>query len=190
MSYADWEAVGFELAKVGKAMQWWIGDWVNYGGKRYGETYKAAIDATGMSYGAVKQFASLCNEFEMCRRRHILSFKHHVEVWSLEPDQQDELLDRAEAEGLSCAKLREIVRSMNGGNSKVGETPVAHTAVEQIVDSEEDLPHNQIADNWAANCIKEFGRRENRLAFVRAIIQQLSDAELIVVRDWIEGGSD
>ena len=35
-----------------------------------------------------------------------------------------------------------------------------------------------------------FRKAENRLEFVRAIIQQLNNAELIVVRDWIEGGSD
>lgn len=35
-----------------------------------------------------------------------------------------------------------------------------------------------------------FRKAENRLEFVRAIIQQLSEVEIIVVRDWIEGGSD
>lgn len=35
-----------------------------------------------------------------------------------------------------------------------------------------------------------FRKAENRLEFVRAIIQQLNNTELVVVRDWIEGGSD
>jgi hypothetical protein len=65
------------------------------------ETYKAAIEATGMSYSTVTKIASICSAYETCRRRQNLSFNHHVEVWSLPPAQQDKLLDRAEVERLS-----------------------------------------------------------------------------------------
>jgi hypothetical protein len=54
-----------------------------------------------MSYGTVTTFAAVCNAFESSRRRETLGFTHHREVWSLPPAQQDELLDRAEAERLS-----------------------------------------------------------------------------------------
>lgn len=123
LSYAEWEAVGFELAKAGRSMQWWVGDWVNYGGKRYGETYKAAIEATGMSLGAVQNMASVCRGFEASRRREVLSFKHHVEVCSLPTDKQEEILDRAEKESLPASKVREIVRSINHIKSTTKQSP-------------------------------------------------------------------
>jgi hypothetical protein len=164
LSYADWEAVGFELAKVGKAMQWWIGDWVNYGGKRYGETYKAAIEATGMSYGTVANFASVCAAFESSRRRENLSFKHHVEVWSLDPDQQDELLDQAETERLSCAKLREIVRSKNCGQNITTEATI---------------------EDWATRCVNAFCNCNDRLPALKLILAELQPCEVAALRDWI-----
>jgi hypothetical protein len=178
LSYAEWESVGFDLAKVGKAMQWWIGDWVNYGGKRYGETYKAAIDATGMSYGTVKRFALICQSFEMGRRRPILSFNHHVEVWSLEPDRQDELLERAEAEGLSCAKLREIVRSINCIDSS--ESPdEGDTEPDELLPSPTiEIQHEE---SWSEVCVKAFCKVENRLSVVSEIVKTLEPHE----RSWL-----
>lgn len=179
LSYAEWESVGFDLAKVGKAMQWWIGDWVNYGGKRYGETYKAAIDATGMSYGTVANFASTCASFESSRRRENLAFSHHVAVQPLEPDRQDELLDRAESEGLSCAKLREIVRSINS----IEETEADKG--DECSDGQVDYKDsNGSAENWSEIAVKAFRRAENRLETMRLMIGTLEPFEAAIVRDW------
>lgn len=184
LSYAEWESVGFGLAKVGKAMQWWIGDWVSYGGKRYGETYKAAIDATGMAYQTVANFASVCNSFEFSRRRENLSFKHHVEVQSLEPDKQDELLDRAEAEGLSCASLRELVRAINCIEGD------AIDPDEQCDDSDDDEqqsePEQPDTESWSEVCVKAFRKAENRLEALRMIYAELEPHEAAVLSDWIK----
>lgn len=182
LSYAEWESVGFGLAKVGKAMQWWIGDWVNYGGKRYGETYRAAIDATGMGYKTVSNFALICSEFEFPRRRGNLSFNHHVEVWSLEPGQQDELLDRAEAEGLSCAKLRELVRAINCIGSQ-------EANAEDVDEADELLPsdfESQREESWSDVCVNAFRKADNRLETLRMIAAGLEAHELAVLSDWIK----
>lgn len=179
LSYAEWESVGFDLAKVGKAMQWWIGDWVNYGGKRYGETYKAAIEATGMSPKTCQTYALISKAFEMPRRRGNLAFGHHVEVWSLEPGQQDELLDRAETEGLSCAKLRELVRSINSIDEI--ERGEANQEIERQADhrdSQEDT------ENWSEIAVKAFRKAENRLEAMRLMIDTLEPFEAAIVRDW------
>jgi hypothetical protein len=182
LSYAEWESVGFGLAKVGKAMQWWIGDWVNYGGKRYGETYKAAIDATGMGYKTVSNFALICSEFEFPRRRGNLSFNHHVEVWSLDHSQQDELLHRAETEGLSCAKLRELVRGINCIEGD------ASGSVEQCDDSDNGDDHESQAEveqldteSWSDLCVKAFSRVDDRLSVVSEIVKSLQPHE----RSWL-----
>jgi hypothetical protein len=180
LSYAEWESIGFDLAKVGKAMQWWIGDWVNYGGKRYGETYKAAIEATGMSYGTVTTFASVCKAFESSRRKEHLTFTHHMAVWSLEPDQQDELLDRAEAEGLSCAKLREIVRSMN-----CIETTEESDAVEEAEQDDSPAFDEPIQSDWESICVDAFHKAESRLNTLKKIIGELQPHEVALVAEWL-----
>ncbi len=184
LSYAEWESVGFNLAKVGKAMQWWIGDWVNYGGKRYGDTYKAAIDATGMSLGAVQNIASVCRSFETSRRREHLSFKHHVEVWSLEPGQQNELLDRAESESLSCAKLRELVRAINAEEGDL----VDDSQESGEVDSGHSINVGQVDEqDWFQACVSAFRKAENRLEAMRLMIDTLEPFEAAIVRDWAIG---
>jgi uncharacterized protein (UPF0335 family) len=50
--------------------------------------------------------ASVCKALETSRRREALSFTHHREVAALPVKQQEILLDRAEAEGMSTRKLR------------------------------------------------------------------------------------
>lgn len=50
--------------------------------------------------------AAVSRSFETSRRREVLSYSHHVEVASLPPDEADELLDKAEREGLSTREVR------------------------------------------------------------------------------------
>jgi hypothetical protein len=37
MDFAEWESLGHTLGRMEKAVQWWIGDWLNYGEREYGE---------------------------------------------------------------------------------------------------------------------------------------------------------
>ena len=181
LSYAEWEQVGFKLANFGRSMQWWLGDWINYGSKKYGETYKAAIQATGLTYNTVIKFSSLCTEFELKRRRFNLAFQHHMEVWGLEKNDQDELLDIAERDGLSCAKLRELVRQKKG----LVNTPEAS---EQQADQDQSS-NNQIetspAEDWSATCVTAFAKVENRLETLRVMLSQFTETEKQILREWL-----
>lgn len=82
LSYEEWESVGAELGKVNQACQWWIGDWINYGEKKYGQTYEQALAITGLAKQTLMDIASVCRDFETSRRREV-SFRHHVETQSL-----------------------------------------------------------------------------------------------------------
>ena len=44
----EWQAVGSYPQGAACSIQWCIGDWLNYGERRYGETYAQAIEATGL----------------------------------------------------------------------------------------------------------------------------------------------
>lgn len=35
------------------AVQWWVGDWLNFGERKYGEKYAQGMDATGYAYQTV-----------------------------------------------------------------------------------------------------------------------------------------
>lgn len=178
LSYAEWEQVGFQIAKIGRSMQWWIGDWINYGNKKYGETYKAAIEATGFCYQTVQKFSLVSQVFEMQRRRCILTFNHHVEVRGLEKAQQDELLDRAEHEGWSCSRLRKEVWNLRN----IGEQVDNETDGSEEFDNE----HTEGIDvDWSKTVIEAFSKVENRLETVRNLVQQFTEAEKQILRDWL-----
>jgi len=84
----------------------WLGDWLAYGERAYGETYAQALDATDYEYGTLRDAMWVTKQFALSRRRDNLSWSHHREVAALPPDRQDHWLDRAEAEGLTRNGLR------------------------------------------------------------------------------------
>jgi len=110
VSYNDWGQFGQVLKHIEGAVHWWIGDWLNYGEKTYGETYAQAMSKTGLPYGTLANDKFVASKIEFSRRREKLSWSHHYEVAALEPAQQDELLDQAEAERLSMRQLRQAVK--------------------------------------------------------------------------------
>lgn len=54
LSYSEWRGIGDNLKSIESGILWWIGDWLRYGEKRYGEKYKEAVEATGYSYQTLK----------------------------------------------------------------------------------------------------------------------------------------
>ena len=80
LEYADWEELGAKLQRANRSLSWWVGDWVRFGERRYGEKYSQAVQETGKEYETVRAMAWVADRFEMLRRRSNLSFGHHREV--------------------------------------------------------------------------------------------------------------
>lgn len=112
----QWSQAGELISRCESGVLWWVGDWLNYGETRYGETYTRAVEETGLGPKTLMNAKAVSNEFEISRRRDILSWSHHETVAPLPPAEQDELLDRAESEGLSRQQLRKLVRERRHAN--------------------------------------------------------------------------
>lgn len=110
LTYEEWEELGVGLQRLGRAWQWWVGDWLNYGEHRWGEKYAQAVEVTGSEEKTLRNAVYVCGNVEMSRRRDNLSFSHHAEVASLDPDEQDALLSEAEERDWSRNQLRDAVR--------------------------------------------------------------------------------
>ena len=110
LSFEEWEDVGRGLRAIEGAVQWWIGDWLNYGERKYGEKYAQAVEATGYAYDTLRVMAYVAGKVETDRRRSVLSFSHHAEVAGLEPPEQDALLTAAESGEWSKNELRRAVK--------------------------------------------------------------------------------
>lgn len=122
LSYAVWEQVGQTLGRIEGAIQWWRGDWLNFGEKHYGETYTQAIEETGLEKGTLMNQKWVASRFEISCR-HEVSFTHHQEVAALEPKVANKLLQEAEKQHLSVMALREKVRAIKHGKLMSAEIP-------------------------------------------------------------------
>lgn len=109
MTFEEWETVGSTLRDMERSVQWWIGDWVRFGERKWGEKYAQAIEVTGKDYGTIRNATYVAERFDLSRRRDNLTFAHHQEVAPLAPSVQDALLDRAEAGDWSRERLRREV---------------------------------------------------------------------------------
>ncbi len=110
LTFDQWRKAGRRLATLDNALQWMIGDWLNFGRRAYGEKYREAVEITDYELHTLHQLAWVAGTFEPHRRRATLSWSHHKEVAALEPPQQNLWLERAESKRWSCMRLRSELR--------------------------------------------------------------------------------
>lgn len=114
LKYENWEQIGHCIVQGRSAMQWALGDWLNYGESNYGEMYSQAIDMTGYSENTLRTTKWVASRFQLSRRRDNLSFSHHREVAGLPAEQADSILDKAERDALPTTAVRELARAEQG----------------------------------------------------------------------------
>lgn len=109
-TFEQWSECGEFIKKSNSAMNFWIGDWLNYGKAKYGETYSQAIHETDFEYGTLANAKYVSSKIEPSRRRENLSFAHHQELASLPIDKQDKWLKKASEDNLTREELRIFLR--------------------------------------------------------------------------------
>ncbi|MGP3966793.1 LmbU family transcriptional regulator [Streptomyces sp. 6N223] len=139
LPFDEWEQAGLKIFRIAESSCWCLGDWLLYGKSRYSDRYRKAIEAAGLDYQTLRNYAWVARQFELWRRRENLSFQHHAEVAGLPSEEQDQWLDRAEREGWSRNKLRDQLRASRGDGV---ERPGPGTAVALPKVS---VPHEHIA---------------------------------------------
>ncbi len=117
LSFEEWQDIGVTLDIMGRALQFAIGDWINYGEFSYGEKYAQAINLTNYQEHTLINLASVARRVPMSFRHEVLSYSHHVAVAYLEADDQIALLDEAEEFGLSVRQLRQRVKDTQNGSN-------------------------------------------------------------------------
>lgn len=171
LSYDEWWQIGQTLQQMERSVQWWLGDWWNYGQPRYGElasqaTRDAIKDATGHTYRSIQNASYVAKEFQNARRRANLSWSHHEAVKGLSEEDADALLDAAESEGLSVFDTRDRVRDRK-------------RAVAGTVLGAESAPLPMSADDLTADARQAMTYHANgmptkhRAAFERGFVQAL-----------------
>ncbi|WP_250031727.1 LmbU family transcriptional regulator [Paractinoplanes maris] len=119
-----WMNAGRRIAEVASSSSWCLGDWINYGETRYADRYRECINAVGLDYQTIRNYAWVARKIEIHRRRANLSFQHHAEVASMPHERQDYWLGRAEAEGWSRTRLRQSIREARNGEQEASQKVV------------------------------------------------------------------
>ena len=109
-SFDDWTRLGQTLQQMEKSVMWWIGDWLRFGERKYGETYTQAVAATGYAEGTLKDAKWVAERFEKSARADDLSWRHHREVAALPPVERAQILARAAADGLSTRDVKALAK--------------------------------------------------------------------------------
>lgn len=109
VSQDEWLALMRAVQRVQSAVQWIVGDWLNYGIERkWGETYEQFAELTGYSVQALKDMAWVSKAYEVSSRKDELSFKHHKIVADLPHEKREEMLGTAIAERLSASDFQAL----------------------------------------------------------------------------------
>lgn len=98
--------------RVNMASRWWIGDCLNWlypNDKSHGR-FTPWVGATGLDEKTLYNLKWVCSRIEISRRREGLTYSHHAEVASLEPEEQEYWLARANEEHLGVKALRAKLR--------------------------------------------------------------------------------
>jgi hypothetical protein len=143
MTYEQWEAIGATLQAIDGSINWWVGDWLNFGEQKYGEMYAQAINATGWAIQRLKDAKWVAAAIQRSLRQEQLSWTHHRHVAHLPEDKQRHFLQEAVNHSWSTAELKKqinITQTQHGTTHKeMRGTPVdilqdAHSLMEIDLD--------------------------------------------------------
>lgn len=116
-TFLEWDELGRHLVSVEKGVQFCMGDWLNFGEKKFGEKYSDALSLTGACYQTLRDYAWVASNVPLSARADKLSWRHHREVAKLEPKEQKIWLGRAIA-GLEKGEpfgVKRLARSIEEG---------------------------------------------------------------------------
>jgi hypothetical protein len=136
MAYPEWEAAGEKLRMIHGASSFWVGDWLNFGERKFGEMYTQAIETTGKDYGTLANYKYVTSRINPSRRRENLSFAHHAEVAVFEPAEQDKWLNLAVTESLSRNELRLMIHKEHPDGMKDRILATIHKLIQELLDFE------------------------------------------------------
>lgn len=118
-------------------LPWLLGDAINFGERRYGETYAAVLSETKYRYGTLRVYAWVCRRFPASERRHGVSFSHYRSAAALayeSPQAASAILEQADKNGhdrtLVYQEARRVEKELREAR---GDRPVSGLAPPALV---------------------------------------------------------
>jgi hypothetical protein len=108
--FETWSTITAMVGRVARSTQWWVGDALLSGEKRFGEVASQYSDITGYEKKTLMNFVWVCRAVDPARRRADLTFGHHALVAGQASSIQDYWLRAAAENGWSIEALREAMQ--------------------------------------------------------------------------------
>jgi hypothetical protein len=123
LDFKQWLEAGKRLASISACVNWWIGDWLMFGVKSYGDRIQVAEDtaqAMGLNSETLRASLWVSEHVEDVRRITTLSWSHHREVAPLKPKDQQHWLALASENKWSVSQLRQAIRASQAESKEDG----------------------------------------------------------------------
>ncbi len=152
LSMKEWKNNLRILRVVNDAVQFWIGDLINFGREKYGIGYvHESMEKFEYEKQTLKDYRWVAEKVQPSLRKDTLSFSHHKEVAFLETDDEKKSwLDIASNKNLSVRDLRKEIRESNeSSNYRPRVRNVGELDNEERMDNTEEFQkfiHNYISD--------------------------------------------
>lgn len=108
-SFEEWVEVGKFIKRSNEAVQFWRGDWLNFGENNY-DTWTQYFGKEEAAYQTLANEKWVASRIPVSRRRENLSWSHHAEVADLEPEEQEQMFDMAVKHEMPVSVFRKAVR--------------------------------------------------------------------------------
>lgn len=127
LTQQEWRDFLPMILKIESAYQWIIGDWAAYGELAWGSGYRELSDMTKRSVETLQNWASVCRNVQISRRRDDLPFSHHVVVAKLSAQAQSEWLEIAVRYKWAQGRLQDMIAQTDGDISQVAALLTGYT---------------------------------------------------------------
>lgn len=123
LSVEAWQEVGRKLHSIQGSLMWWIGDWLAFGERRYGETYKEAMEVTGYSLQHLTDAKYVAQAYAPSDRSEKVGWSFHKAAASRPVLERRELISLAAENGWSRRELVEEIQRRKAAEIVRSEQP-------------------------------------------------------------------
>ena len=161
MDFVRWAEIGQKFQLMSGSLNWWIGDWLNEGERRYGETYTQAIELTGHKLDYLQVCKWVSSAVKSSIRIELLTWTHHRYIAHLPEKEQKLWLKHAVDNEFSSKALKQALKDANAERKKLPESKLDWMEDESIgfiqVSSDESEPESTLtaassSGNGNAHC--------------------------------------
>lgn len=119
LSYEEYEAIGRGLFLAQEAIQFAVGDWLNYGEREYQhDIYVQAAHMTGAADQTLQNWKHIAKALPPQRRQPVWLVKYSIQAEvaknGLPAADQRRILKQAAEEGMTKTQVRDLVREAKG----------------------------------------------------------------------------